>query len=272
MAFWRSETMRIRLSEESLIEPYHETHVTQCAYELCMGSQAFITSTEEKLKIILKDGGSLVIPPGQLALLLTKEVVRVPLDSIAFISMKFGVKRRGLINVSGFHVDPGFGGKLKFSVYNAGSSPITVTNGDRLFLIWYAKLDVPTEDGYGDAGPEQNVISSDDQNVMHGDIASPAELKSQLDLLKHQDINRKWLLGLIASALVGILIRLMFTGYFAPVPASEIDRIKREIIEEVKSQQPFVSVQAPVIKGSASDTQSDQPNPLEESLKKRAAK
>ncbi|MDZ4849714.1 MAG: hypothetical protein SGI77_10495 [Pirellulaceae bacterium] len=253
MAFWRSETMRTRLPEESLVEPYHEEHVTQCAYELCMGSQAFITSTEDKQKIVLEDGDSLVIPRGQFALLLTKEVVRVPLDSTAFISMKFGVKRRGLINVSGFHVDPGFGGKLKFSVYNAGSNPITVTNGDRLFLIWYAKLDAPTEDSYGNAGPDQNVISSDDQNVMHGDIASPAELKSQLDLLTHKDVHRKWLLGVLASTFIGILIRLMFMSYFAPVSESELDRIKLEIIEELKPLRPFPSDKSSESDGSSTE-------------------
>lgn len=268
MAFWRSETMRTRLPTENLVEPFNEAHVTQCAYELCMGSQAFITSTDDKLKFVLDDGESLVIPPGQFALLLTKEVVRVPLDSIAFISMKFGVKRRGLINVSGFHVDPGFGGRLKFSVYNAGSSPITVTSGDRLFLIWYAKLDAPTADGYGEAGAHQNVISSDDQNVMHGDIASPAELKSQLDILKHQDVHRKWLLGLIASTLVGILIRLMFIGYFAPVAESDLNRIKLEIIEDLKSHQPAARVQPPAIGNSTSDIQFDQTESPEESLEK----
>lgn len=272
MAFWRSETMRTRLPDESLVEPYLEEHVTQCAYELCMGSQAFITSTEDKQKIVLGDGDSLVIPPGQFALLLTKEIVRVPLNSIAFISMKFGVKRRGLINVSGFHVDPGFDGKLKFSVYNAGSNPITVTNGDRLFLIWYAKLDEATSDGYGKAGPDQNVISSDDQNVMHGDIASPAELKSQLDILQHQDVHRKWMLGVIATSLVGIFIRLMFTGYFAPVPAPELDRIKLEIIDELKSQQLSVIAEPPASNSMSADIESDPlrhlENPLENGVEK----
>jgi dCTP deaminase len=147
MAFWRSETMRTRIPVDQLVDPYFDEHVTCGAYELGMGAEAFITSTADKVKIQLDDRESFVIPPGQLALLLTEERIKVPLNSIAFISMKFGVKRRGLINVSGFHVDPGFEGHLKFSVYNAGSNPITVTRGDRLFLIWYANLDGETSDG-----------------------------------------------------------------------------------------------------------------------------
>ncbi len=46
----------------------------------------------------------------------------------------------GLINVSGFHVDPGFKGKLLFSVYNAGTGPISMEKGEPYFLIWFAEL------------------------------------------------------------------------------------------------------------------------------------
>lgn len=142
----------------------------------------------------------------------------------------------GLVNVSGFHVDPGFKGRLKFSVYNAGSRDITITRGDRVFLIWYADLDGMTEDGYGDAGPDQDMITSNDQNVMHGEIASPAELKTQLEAVKHSDVNKKWLLGVVAAALVGILVRLMFMQFFADPSSSQIERMKTDIMTEIRQE------------------------------------
>jgi hypothetical protein len=43
------------------------------------------------------------IPPGQFAFLLTKEVVSVPADALAFISIRVKTKFRGLVNVSGWH-------------------------------------------------------------------------------------------------------------------------------------------------------------------------
>jgi dCTP deaminase len=74
---------------------------------------------------------------------------------MAFISMKTNMKFGGLVNVSGFHVDPGFKGPLKFAVFNAGPSPIVIKQGDDCFLIWYADLD-----GHADAKhaktPSQN--------------------------------------------------------------------------------------------------------------------
>ena len=71
--------------------------------------------------------------PGQFAFLLTDEIVEVPDSAMALISIKAKIKWRGLINVSGFHVDPGFKGRLIFSVYNAGpgaSAPRTVVIPD----------------------------------------------------------------------------------------------------------------------------------------------
>ena len=125
---------------------------------------------------------------------------------------------------------------MKFSVYNAGSRPITVTRGDRLFSIWYASLDQETSDGYGVAGPQQDKISSDDQNVMHGEIASPAELKSRIDELKHFDIHRKWMLGVIAAAVAGIFVRLCFMSYFSVPTSADIDRLKQELATEIRAE------------------------------------
>ena len=62
MAFWRSETMRERIPDEQLIDPYCEERITRSAYELSMGPEAFITSTDAKVKIDLKEGESLVVP------------------------------------------------------------------------------------------------------------------------------------------------------------------------------------------------------------------
>src|SRR5208337_5222667 len=94
-----------------------------------------------KSKISLAEGQSFTVPPGQFAFLLTEERVTIPPNAIAFISVRAGVKFRGLVNVSGFHVDPGYHGRLVFSVFNAGPAPVHLQRGDDCFLIWYADLD-----------------------------------------------------------------------------------------------------------------------------------
>ncbi len=63
--------------------------------------------------------------------MLTEEVVTIPPE--------------GLVNVSGFHVDPGWSGSLIFAVFNAGPATIHLQRGIQLFLLWIADLDEASE-------------------------------------------------------------------------------------------------------------------------------
>ena len=67
-----------------------------------------------------------------------------PGNAIAFISIKARMKFGGLGTISGFHVDPGYTGKLTVSVLNAGPKPLHIVQGQELFLVWYADLDRKT--------------------------------------------------------------------------------------------------------------------------------
>lgn len=148
MSFWSSQTLISNLP--SLIEPFNAERIHSASYELSLGEEVYIsalpdTPLRERKKILLKEKETVAIPPGQFAFLITAEIVKVPSNTIAFISMKFKFKSHGLINVSGFHVDPGYSGKLIFAVYNAGPLNFHVEKGERLFAIWYADLDKDDE-------------------------------------------------------------------------------------------------------------------------------
>src|SRR2546427_12576469 len=159
MAFWSSEKLKERLVTETLFEPCDLSNVKNGAYELGLGSEAFVTSDATQ-KTELDVGKQLVIPSGQFGLLVTAERVSIPEDAIGFISIKAGVKFRGLVNVSGFHVDPGFSGKLKFAVYNAGSQNIVLDRNQRVFLIWFSSLDRITTDLYKGSHQNQLLLTS----------------------------------------------------------------------------------------------------------------
>lgn len=183
MAFWSSKTLRARIPAEQLIEPYDETRVVHSAYEMGVGSEAFVTSNASD-KTQLPAATKVVIPPGQFGVLVTQETVRVPPNAIAFISIRAGIKFQGLVNVSGFHVDPGYHGPLRFAVYNAGSRTILLDQAQRVFMIWFADLDTPDDNPYSKPLRIAPLISADDVSRIHGSVASPAELKKQLDELR----------------------------------------------------------------------------------------
>lgn len=101
----------------------------------------------------------------------------MPGSAIAFISIKARLKFNGLINISGFHVDPGYRGKLLFSVLNAGPKPLHLTEGQPLFLIWFADLDGATEmkkRGAGFDGIEPQLL-----NGISGEIRSLQSLSDE---------------------------------------------------------------------------------------------
>jgi len=238
MAMWSSETIKQKLTDENLISPPDKQAVKHGAYELSLGPEAFITSAangEKGQKKKLEAGEHLVIPPGQFGLLLTEERVTIPKDTIGFISIKAGVKFRGLVNVSGFHVDPGFTGRLKFSVYNAGSQDIVLARGKRVFLIWFSALDQPTGDVYNGEHKNQDEITANDVMLMQGEVASPAALKNQIEELQRSHEQRLvavekdvalWrgitnsllfvVVGLLVSLVVGLLLRTVMDSRSTP--------------------------------------------------------
>lgn len=238
MAFWSGETLREKLPE--LIAPF-EAHSIDCAaYTLHVGSEIYI-SPDRKIsdptrhsKKKLAPGEAFTIPPGQFGFLTTAECVTIPSNALAFISIKARLKFGGLINISGFHVDPGYRGELLFSVLNAGPKPLHLQQGQPLFLIWYADLDRTTAEkkkGLGFKGIDPALI-----NGISGEILSLQSLSdAQRDLdqrltrqLQEQAMtisNLKLLVQLFLGAaltlilgLAGWWLRALLEGSPPPAP------------------------------------------------------
>ena len=121
--------------------------------------------------------------------------------------MKSSLKLRGLVNVSGFHVDPGFEGQLLFSVYNAGPQNVVVSRGRPTFLLWLATLDSPTKDLYeGNRGSDG--ITDEDVMRLQGDIFTPHVLANRVKTLEAKIGWRQQIWNYAAAAVIGGLITL----------------------------------------------------------------
>lgn len=215
MTFWSSQTLKTKLP--TLITPYDENKVEQSSYTLKIGNEVFITkdhrnSDSQHTKRTLSSGESFVIPPGQFAFLLTDETIKVPKEAIAFISMKASIKYKGLINISGFHVDPGYNGKLLFSVYNTGPSPIHLQQGQPCFLIWYAKLDdtdsKPRNDvGYPNIPPHVlNQISTESIYSLQALTSEFRKIDDKYNSVSWWISGIKWIAGLLGTGLLSLTI------------------------------------------------------------------
>jgi dCTP deaminase len=270
MSFWSTERLRERQTREKLIDPFDLQRIKHGAYELSLGSEAFISTAPTGTKQKLDIDEQLTIPPGQFGLLLTEEIVAVPKDTIGFISIRFSIKLRGLVNVSGFHVDPGFTGRLKFAVYNAGSQNIVLSRGERVFIIWFSELSESTKDGYNGEHASQKGITSDDVMHLQGEVASPADLKKQIDELRSEYERRLTVLDNKITTLIAISIAILilfFGSYIVKPTASSNSNVSsqgtssKEPVQDEKQNEPSVNENTDNSANTSSNTPATKPEP-----------
>jgi dCTP deaminase len=97
------------------------------------------------------------IKPGQFAAFITEEILNIPKDYIGFITVRFSYKSKGLVNISGFHMNPRFKSKLVFSVYNAGSTTVSIRRGEAVFSLFLSEMKSPIPESFGYEGDFQNM-------------------------------------------------------------------------------------------------------------------
>lgn len=224
--FWSGETLSIRLSRYRLIEPFDPDRVDCASYRLSIGDEIYVSPSEQAedpnsvTVRKLDEGEAFTIPSGQFAFLITEEVISVPDDAVAFISIRAKTKFCGLVNISGFHIDPGYRGQLTFSVYNAGPVSVHLQRGNEIFLIWYANLDYKTakkKDGKIHMGLDIGLVTSVSGELHSFDSLSDkidtvqTSLTDQINKLKIMQ-SRLNVIGTILIAISSVFIANLFIG------------------------------------------------------------
>jgi dCTP deaminase len=229
--FWSDETWSSFTAQNDVIAPYDSSFLKEASYQLAIGEEVYISSPEKSKKQILSEREpSFFIEPGQFAFLLTAETVTTPFDAIGFISIRAKYKFNGLVNISGFHVDPGYSGKLIFAVFNAGPTRIHLQKGQRIFLLWMASLDAPIS--RKQIRRCYNDIPSELITQISGDFTTAYQVKKQLDSIK-EDVTklkafRFYLIGFIALmlAILSPIIRDRISDFFFPDQSTAASKAK----------------------------------------------
>lgn len=198
------------------IAPFDPQRVDCAAYTLRIGDEAFISpegrdTRKPGLAQRLEHKAPVVIPPGQFAYLTTREFVTLPHDLLGFINMKSTLKNSGLVNVSGFHVDPGYKGKLLFAIFNAGPQTVTVRCDQDAFLIWFARLEGATEQ-YARKKPGFREIDTTLMGLLPTETASLNSIDKRMDQIERRisyALGIMTLAGAVAVAAVSGVIASM---------------------------------------------------------------
>lgn len=168
---------------------------------LRLGREAYVSSAGKVQS--LNEEPTVTIRPGEFALLMTEEWIDLPDDVVAFISVKSKYKSIGLLNVSGFHVDPGYQGYLIFAVYNAGSTAQTLRKGDKIFMIIFERL--PKSEKRRSDQTTHKQIPADWITSLQGPTVSLPALQEQVQSL--QTVTK-----ILQAVVVGLVLAVIGAG------------------------------------------------------------
>lgn len=193
-----------------LIDGGNPTLIREVCYDLRVGDEIY--RSEERLPERLSESTPyVVLQPGQFALVRTLETVKVPDDLVGLISIRFEYKLQGLVNVSGFHVDPTFSGKLIFAVQNVGPNDIRLRYGEPTFMIMWGTLSQPyVPSGTARQRNGYDHIPARLMAQLGGGAITLAHLKREIDKLQ---VEVKLFAGLslaLLLALIGTILKLAF--------------------------------------------------------------
>ena len=128
--------------------------------------------------------------------------------------MKAKFKLKGLVNVSGFHVDPGWNGRLIFAVFNAGPAAVHLQRGLPVFLLWIADLDEASKKRKTAPGEEgiPPMIINNVTGVVDSLYALDNRMKEEVKTLSHKDTELGERMHKIDKQQIRILIGFAIAG------------------------------------------------------------
>jgi dCTP deaminase len=213
MSFLAQRELLAQIDKQRLIvENFEKSCVRQCSYDLRLGKELYMAG-ESVPRFLSEEEPYVSLPPGQFAILTCHEIVDIPKNMMAFISVRSKYKLEGLINISGFHVDPTFKGVLRFGVQNVGPADILLKLHEPTFTIFFAEL--TSDEIGGGRDKEEDIhfkqglrgIRLEDVQLLGGKNFTLSTLQKDVDRLRTL-VN---IYGAAAvSALVALILRVIF--------------------------------------------------------------
>jgi dCTP deaminase len=173
--------LRIEAAKDELFEhgDCDEAQIQQSSYDLRLGEEYYLSGKKAPEKLSEKKQ-YLSLAPGQFAILTCHERLKLPKNVLGLITLRNKFKMQGLVNVSGFHVDPMFKGRLVFAVQNVGPNDIRLKWMDPTFTIFFADV----QDGKPKDRRPRLGIELEDIQRLGGNSITLSKLQKDVDRLK----------------------------------------------------------------------------------------
>ncbi len=134
-----SDEIRYYAEYHRLITPFDEDNLKSAAYELTVGDEYFLNGEYHSLSADSTDNSAIRIPPFEVVVLKTAEILCLPRYIIGRWNIKVRHAYSGLLWVGGPQVDPGWVGHLYCPIYNLSDKTATLHIGDQIAVIDFVK-------------------------------------------------------------------------------------------------------------------------------------
>jgi deoxycytidine triphosphate deaminase len=151
------QEIRAAVEAFSLITPFEGPCIQGASYDCRLGPQ-YVKHGE--VRTLTEHQPTIVLVPGEFALLTSLEVLRLPLDMIGHNGLMSFWAKRGLVSLFSPQIDPGFVGMLIVPVFNAGDSSVSIQLGERIFTLEFISLGRSASWGWSERNGEQLSITS----------------------------------------------------------------------------------------------------------------
>ena len=190
-------------TKELKIEPFNLSYLASAGYDLRVGEQAL--KSDGKLYSV-KEKGFMEILPGEMVSFVTLETLDISLNLVGRILPLSRVSNRGILSPIS-QIDPGYRGKVVFTLFNYSPNVFILNYGDPVLRIEFDRLDVPSKQPY--RGTYQGVSSIPvelPEFRATRKLPSIVETAEQVHLLMKELQRTRVQLRITLAAIVSILI------------------------------------------------------------------
>lgn len=206
------------------ITPFNSKQVQPASYDLRVGDQGITTSLKKKVDIS-KDG-YLLVQPGDFAVIIIHEEIKLGSQYTARFGLRSKYARRGLVATTGLQVDPGFEGRLMVGLTNLTPKAVSLPHLDDFISMEFHKLAEPAAHPYSgpyqgrkDLGPEEiefiteseGMALSEVLNTLRSLSANVGTLTTDLTALTAEMKHYKWVVPVLLAvglAVIGVIVAL----------------------------------------------------------------
>lgn len=117
--------------------------------DLASNAKIYSMSENLMLDVEVSDEDAFFLHPGELALGVTQERVKLPTDICGWLDGRSSLARLGLmVHITAHTIDPGWDGKITLEFFNSGRFPLALKPGMRICALSFEPLSTPTSRPY----------------------------------------------------------------------------------------------------------------------------